>query len=219
MSFQQLCVIISYPINEIIIEYVFWTMYLYIYAVAFMHYTDTYYDIHIYMYILRFYINHINEAKSSQPINQQTAFKDLSSNNYIGIKDADKEGAIAIIKDYIADYNTLLCDNSTYHRTSVDVMEAHYRNRSILNNLTIANKQHVVKLLTTKLKPGLFFVLSKLHRLKQLISTKFNHFHLKKTHSLTPDKLHRNQQFWDKTTIQTNCFQQRIIGRTHYRIC
>ena len=48
----------------------------------------------------------------------------------------------------------------------------------LLNNITVANKQVVSKLLPTQPKPGLFYALPRLHKLKQLIYSKYNHSHL-----------------------------------------
>ena len=55
------------------------------------------------------------DTRSNLPTNQQTALKDLSSNNDIVIMEADKRGVITIINkdDYITDCSTLLEDNST----------------------------------------------------------------------------------------------------------
>ena len=110
--------------------------------------------------------------------------KDLSSNNDIVIKEADKGGAITIInkEDYITDCNTLLEDDITYHKTTTDMMQALLKEaENLLNRITVANKQVVSMLLPTLPKPGLFYALTKLHRLKQLISSKYNHSHLIKT--------------------------------------
>ena len=92
--------------------------------------------IYIYIYIYsarRYYDNFVSsishDARSNLPTNQQAALKDLSSNNDIVMKEADKGGAITIInkEDYITDCNTLLEDNSTYHKTTSDMMEAHLK--------------------------------------------------------------------------------------------
>ena len=100
------------------------------------------------------------------------------------IKEADKGGAITIINkdEYITDCNTLQEDNSTYHKTTTDMMETHLKEaKYLLNDITIANKQQVSKLLPTWPKPRIFYAIPKLHRHKQLIYTKYNHFHLNKT--------------------------------------
>ena len=100
------------------------------------------------------------------------------------IEEADKGGAIAIINkdDYITYCNTLLEDNSTYHKTITDMMETHLNEaENPLSSITIASKQHVSKLLPTQPKPGIFYALHKLHRLKQLISSEYNHYHVNKT--------------------------------------
>ena len=125
-----------------------------------------------------------HDTRSSLPNNQQTALKDLSSNIDIMIKEADKGGDITIInkEDYITYCNTLLEDNSTYHKTTSDMMQTHLKEaENLLNSITVASKQVVSKLLPTQPKPGLFYALPKLHRLKQLISSKYNHSHLIKT--------------------------------------
>ena len=62
------------------------------------------------------------------------------------------------------------------------MMEAHHKEvESLLNSITIAIKQHGSKLLPTQPRPRTFYVLPKLHRLMQLISTKHIHFHLNMT--------------------------------------
>ena len=59
------------------------------------------------------------------------------------------------------------------------MMQTHHKEaENLLNNITVANKQVGSKLLLTQPKPGLFYALPKLHRLKQLISSKYNHSHL-----------------------------------------
>ena len=83
-----------------------------------------------------------HDTRSNLPTNQQPALKDLSSNNDIVIKEADKGGANTIINkdDYITECNTLLEDNSTYHRTTTDMMQIHLKEaESLLNGITIAN--------------------------------------------------------------------------------
>ena len=82
-----------------------------------------------------------HDTRSNLPTNHQTALKDLSSNNVIVIKEADKGGAIAIINkdDYIADCNTLLKDNSTCHKTTTDMMDTHLKEaENLLNSITTA---------------------------------------------------------------------------------
>ena len=100
------------------------------------------------------------------------------------INEADKEGAITIINkdDYITDCNTLLEDNSTYHKTTTDVMQTHLKEaENLLSSITVANKHVVSKLLPTQPKPGIFYAIPQLHRLKQLISSIYDHSHLIKT--------------------------------------
>ena len=116
--------------------------------------------------------------------NQQTALRDLSFSNDIVIKEADKGGAITIINkdDYMTDCNTLHEDNSTYHKSTTDMMETHFEEaENPLCRITIANKQHVPKLLPTQPKPDIFYALPKLHYLKQLIFTKNSHCFVNKT--------------------------------------
>ena len=82
--------------------------------------------------------------------------------------EADKGGAITIInnEDYISDCNNLLEDNSTYHKTTTDMMQSHLNeSENLLNSITVANEQVVSKLLPTLPKPGLFYTLPKLHRI------------------------------------------------------
>ena len=100
-----------------------------------------------------------HDIRSKFPTNQQAALKVLSSNNDIVIKEADKGGAITIVnkEDYIADCNTLLEDNSTYHKSTTDMMETHLSQaENVINSITVANEQLVSKLLPTQPKPGLF---------------------------------------------------------------
>ena len=90
------------------------------------------------------------------------------------MKEADKGGALTINKeDYIADCNTQLEDNSTYHKTTTDMrvmclsaklhlkitfiiiilMQTHPKEaENLINSITVANKQVVSKLLPTKPK-------------------------------------------------------------------
>ena len=94
------------------------------------------------------------------------------------IKEADKGGAITIINkdDYITDCSTLLEDNSTCHKTTTEMMETHLKEaENLLKSVTIANKQHVSKLLPTQPIPDIFYALPKLHIIKQLFTTKCNH--------------------------------------------
>ena len=134
---------------------------------SFVNRARTYYD--------NFVSSISHDTGSNLQNNQQSALKDLSSNNDIVIKEADKGGAITIInkEDYITDCNTLLEDNSAYHKTTIDMMQTHLKEaENLLNNITAANKQVVSKPLPTQPKPGLFYALPKLHKLKQLISSK-----------------------------------------------
>ena len=94
-----------------------------------------------------------HDTRSNLQTNQQTALKDLSSNKDIVIKEADKGGVLTIIRidDYITDCNAILEDNSTYHKTTTDVMETHLKEaKNLLSSFTIANKQHVSRLLPTE---------------------------------------------------------------------
>ena len=101
---------------------------------SFVNRARTYYD--------NFVSSISHDTRSNLPNNQQSALKDLSSNNDIVIKEADKGGAITIInkEDYITDCNTRLEDNSTYHKTTTDMMQTHLEEaENLLNNITIAN--------------------------------------------------------------------------------
>ena len=116
---------------------------------SFVNRARTYYD--------NFVSSISHDTRSNLPTNQQTALKDLSSNNDIVIKEADKGGAITIInkEDYITDCNTLLEDNSTYHKTTTDMMQTHLNEaKNLLNNITVDIKQVVSQLLPTQPKPG-----------------------------------------------------------------
>ena len=107
-----------------------------------------------------------HDTRSNLQTNQQTVLKDLSSNNDIVIKEADKGGAITIINkdDYITDCNTQLEDNSTYHKTTTDMMQTHLKEaENHLSGITIANEQNVSKLLTTQPTPGILYALPNLH--------------------------------------------------------
>ena len=121
---------------------------------SFVNRARSYYD--------NFVSNISHDTRYILPTNQQTALKDLSSNNDIVIKEADKGGAITIINkdDYITDCNTLLEDNSTYHKTITDMMETHLKEaENLFSSITIANEQHVSKLLPTQPKPGILYAL------------------------------------------------------------
>ena len=103
-----------------------------------------------------------HDTKSNLPTNQQTAPKDLSSNNDIVTKEADKGGAISIINkdDYITDCSTLLEDSSTCHKTTIGMMETHLKEAENLpSSITIATKQHISRPLPTQPKPGIFYAL------------------------------------------------------------
>ena len=116
---------------------------------SFVNRARTYYD--------NFVSSISHNIRSNLPNNQQSALKDLSSNNDIVIKE----------------------DNRTYHKTTTDMMQTHLKEaENLLNNITVDNKQVVSKLLPTQPKPGLFYALPKLHKLKQLISSKYNHSQL-----------------------------------------
>ena len=84
-----------------------------------------------------YYVNFVSsislDTRSNLPTNQQTALKDLSSNNDIEMKEADTGGAITIInkEDYITECNTLLDDNSTYHMMTTDMIQTHITKRKI----------------------------------------------------------------------------------------
>ena len=61
-------------------------------------------------------------------------------------------------------------------------MQTHLKEaKNLLNSISVADKQVVSKLLSTQHKPGLFYALPKLHRLRQLISSKYSHSYLIKT--------------------------------------
>ena len=97
------------------------------------------------------------------------------------IREADEGGAITIINkdDHVTDCSTLFDDNSTYHKMTTDMMVTHLKEaENLLSSITIANKQHVSKLLPTLPKPGICYALPKLHILNQLISYKYSHSHL-----------------------------------------
>ena len=59
------------------------------------------------------------------------------------------------------------------------MMQTHLNEaKNLLNNITVDNKQVVSQLLPNQPKPGLFYAIPKLHKLKQLISSKYNNSHL-----------------------------------------
>ena len=124
------------------------------------------------------------------------------------------------LKKHITECNTLLEDNSAYHKTTTDMMETHLKEaENLLDNITIANKQHVSKLLPTQPKQGIFYALNGLHKLQRLISTKYNLCHLNKVLMNTELITQVANGVLDKTTVQINGFMQRNINRKHLRIC
>ena len=91
--------------------------------------------------------------------------------------EADKGGAITIIKkeDYIHDCNLILTYNSTYLRTTSDMVETHNEETNdIIGNISSNNRLHISQPFPVNATPGTFYALPKLHKLSHLISTKTN---------------------------------------------
>ena len=107
----------------------------------------------------------------------QRALRELSNNTHIVIKEADKGGAITITnkEDDIHDCNLILTDNSTYQKTTSDIMETHNEEaKDIISNISSNNRLHISQLFPVKATPGTFYALPKLHKFSHLISTKAN---------------------------------------------
>ena len=111
------------------------------------------------------------------PKQQQKALRELSNNTNIVIKEADKGGVITIInkEDYIHDCSLILADNSTYLKTTSDMMEAHNEEaKEIIGNISSNNRSHISQLFPVKATPGTFYALPKLHKLSHLIFSNTN---------------------------------------------
>ena len=118
-----------------------------------------------------------HSVKPNLPKQQQKALRELSNNANIVIKEADKGGAITIIKkdDYIHDCSLILADNRTYLKTTSDMVETHNEEaKDIICNISSNNRSHISQLFPVKATPGTFYALPKLHKLSYLISTNTN---------------------------------------------
>ena len=105
---------------------------------------------------------------------QQKALRKLSNNTNIVIKEADKGGAITIVnkEDYIHDCSLILADNSTYLRTTSDMVETHNEEtKDIIGNISSNNRSHISQLFPVKATPGIFYALQK------TIQTQSPHIH------------------------------------------
>ena len=125
---------------------------------------------------------------------QQKALRELSNNPNIVIKEADKGGAITIInkEDYLHNCCLILADNSTYLKTTSDMVETHNEEaKDIIGNISSNNRSHISQLFLVKATPGTFYALPKLHKLSHLISTNINRY-------MTYGKLINTTQLIDK---------------------
>ena len=121
-----------------------------------------------------FISNTPHNIKPNLPKQQQQALRELSNNTNIVIKEADKGSGITIInkEDYVHDCNLILTDNSTYLKTTSDMVETHNEEaEDIIGNIS-SNMLHISQLFPVKATPGTFYALPKLHKLSHLISTK-----------------------------------------------
>ena len=85
-----------------------------------------------------FISNTPHNIKPNLPKQQQRALRELSNNTNIVIKEADKGGAITIInkEDYIHDCSLIFTDNSTYLKTTSDMVETHNEEaKDIIGNI------------------------------------------------------------------------------------
>ena len=115
-----------------------------------------------------FISNTPHSVKPNLPKQQQKDLRELSNNTNIVIKEVDKGGAISIIKkeDYIYDCNLILADNSTYLKTTSDMVETHNEEaKDIIGNISSNNRSHISQLFPVKAIPGTFYALPKLHKL------------------------------------------------------
>ena len=109
-----------------------------------------------------------HNVKPNLPKQQQWAISELSNNTNIVIKVAVKGGAITIInkEDYVHDCSIILADNSTYLRTTSDMVETHNEEaKDIIGNISSNNRLHISQQ---------FYAFPKLHKLSYLISTNTN---------------------------------------------
>ena len=121
-----------------------------------------------------FIFNTPDSVKPNLPKQQQKALRELSNNINIVIKDADKGGVITIINmgDYIHDCSLILADNSTYLKTTSDMVETHNEEaKDIIGNISSNNWSHISQVFPVKATPGTSYALPKLHKLSHLIST------------------------------------------------
>ena len=91
--------------------------------------------------------------------------------------EADKGGAITIInkEDYIYDCSVILADNSTYLKTTSDMVETHNEEaKDVIGNISSNNRSLISQLFFVKATPGTFYTLPRLHKLSYLISTNTN---------------------------------------------
>ena len=112
------------------------------------------------------------------------------------MKEADKGCAFTIInkEDYVHDYNLILTDNSTYLKTTSDMVETHNEEaKDIISYMSPNNWIQFSQLFPVKATPGTFYALQKLHKLSHLISTKTNRH-------TTDDNLINTKHLIDKAT-------------------
>ena len=133
---------------------------------SFVNYTRDQYN--------NFISNTPHSVKPNLPKQQQKALRELSNNSNIVMKEADKGGAITIInkEGYVHDCSLILADNSTYLKTTSDMVETHNKEaKDIIGNISFNNRSHISQLFPVKATPGTFYALPKLHKLSHLIST------------------------------------------------
>ena len=126
--------------------------------------------------------NHYNNLFTNIPTSteynlstkRRTSMKELSTNTYIAVKEADKGGAITIINtcDYITDCALLLNDTKTYQTTSPDTIDKHVTEaKNLVKTLTDFNGQIIQHLLPDQPHACIFYGLPRLHKRRQLINS------------------------------------------------
>ena len=92
------------------------------------------------------------------------------------MKEADEGGSITIINNiyYTTDCTLLPNDTNTYQTTSSDIIDKHVAEaKNLVKNLTDSNRQIIYDLLPDQ-PASIFYGLSKLHKLIQLILSRHN---------------------------------------------
>ena len=92
-----------------------------------------------------------------------------------------------------SNYNLVLTDNSTYPKTTSDMVETHNEEaKDIIGNISSNNRLHISKLFHVRATLGTFYALPKLHKLSHLISINANRH-------MSDGKLVNTKQLIDKS--------------------